>query len=114
MRYRLIGHIGIMVGVALFAGQLFHHPSDRMYIYPPDAQEDAEPEENQTLGSQMIVDGCSIPHKTVATEVSEVEARKLREDAGYASEGVSGGIIVEFVETGSCSLEKKPDDPIKR
>lgn len=42
------------------------------------------------------MDGCSIPHKTVALEVSEAEAKKLREEAGYSSEGVSGGVIVEF------------------
>ncbi|CAM4349476.1 hypothetical protein FHS16_002409 [Paenibacillus endophyticus] len=103
MKYRLIGFVGIITGIYLLASQFISVQGDRVYIYPPSVQEDAYPIEIQSSDSQLIVDGCSIPHKTVAIEVSEAEAKKLREEAGYSSEGISGGVIVEFKETGSCS-----------
>lgn len=107
VRYRLIGFIGIVAGIGVLASQFFHNSGDRVYVYPPGAQEDAYPEVSQSsLDSQLTVNGRSIPHKTIAFEVSEAEAKKLREEAGYSSEGVSGGVIVEFEETGSCSPEK--------
>lgn len=93
----------MIAGICLLTSQLINVQGDRVYIYPPGAQVDAYPVEIQSSDSKLIVDGCSIPHKTVTIEVSEAEAKKLREEAGYSSEGVSGGIIVEFIETGSCS-----------
>lgn len=103
MRYRFIGFVSIITGVCLLVSQFISVQNDPVYIYPPGAQEDAYSVEIQSSDSQLIVDGCSFPHKTVAVEVSESEAKKLREEAGYSSEGVSGGVIVEFKETGSCS-----------
>lgn len=106
IRYRLIGFVGIIAGTCLLASQLINEPVDRVYVYPPGALENAHPEVIQSSDSQLIVNGCSIPHKTIAIEVSEAEAKKLREEAGYSSEGVTGGVIIEFKETGACSLEK--------
>lgn len=106
MRYRSIGFVCIIMGIVVLASQLFHDRGDRVYLYPPGVQKDAVHEVNQSLDSQLIVNGCSIPHKTIAIDVSEAEAKKMREEAGYSSEGVSGGIIVEFKEIGSCTLEK--------
>ncbi|MBO2942887.1 hypothetical protein JJQ72_02700 [Paenibacillus sp. F411] len=103
MRYRLIGFLCIVTGICLVASQLLHDQSEQGYVYPPSAQVDPYPAENQSSDRQMIADGCSPPYKTVTTEVSEAEAKKLREEAGYSSEGVSGGIIVESKETDSCS-----------
>jgi hypothetical protein len=110
VKYRLIGFVGIITGICFLASQFISVQGDRVYIYPPGAQEDAYPVEIQSSDSQLIVDGCSIPHKTVAIEVSEAEAKKLREEAGYSSEGVSGGVIVEFKETGSCSFHHSPQN----
>lgn len=102
MRYRIIGFLGIIAGICVLVIHL-NVQDDRVYIYPPGAQEDAYPVEIQSSDSQLTVDGCTIPHKTVAIEVTEAEAKKMREEAGYSSEGVSGGVIVEFKKTGSCS-----------
>ncbi|MCM3701894.1 hypothetical protein [Paenibacillus macerans] len=104
MRNRLIGSVCIAVGVVVFAIHLFHSPEEQqVYVYPPDAKEEAIHEVIQSSNSQLIVNGCSIPHKTVSKEISQAEAKKMREEAGYSSEGVTGGVIVEFEETGPCS-----------
>lgn len=102
MKYRLIGFVSIIVGICVLASQIVHVQDDRVYVYPPGAQEENYPQEIQSPDSQLIVNGCSIPHKTVAIEVSEAEAKTLREEAGFSSEGVTGGVIIEFKETGSC------------
>ncbi|WP_281888848.1 hypothetical protein [Paenibacillus sp. YYML68] len=103
MRYRMIGFLGIVTGICLLASQLIHVHGERVYVYPPGTQADTYPVENESQDIQLVVDGCSSALKTVTIKVSEAEAKKMREEAGYSSEGVSGGIIVYSKETGSCS-----------
>ncbi|PWV95700.1 hypothetical protein DFQ01_12545 [Paenibacillus cellulosilyticus] len=106
MKHRSIGLVSIVAGIGVLASQLFHHPVNKVYVYPPEAKLEAYPDVVQTSTSELIINGCSIPHKTFSVEVSEDEAKKLREEAGYSSEGVTGGISVELLETGTCSSQK--------
>lgn len=98
MRKRIIGLVCITLGLGMLAVQHFHVPTERVYVYPPRAEEKAIHEEIQSSGSQLIVNGSSIPHKVIPRDVSEAEAKRLREEAGYSSEGVTGGVIVELKE----------------
>ncbi|WP_127531366.1 hypothetical protein [Paenibacillus kobensis] len=104
MKYRIIGFICMIAGIGVLAGQLYNQSEhgDRMYVYPPGAIEEAAPGTIPSSDGQLIVDGCEVPHTTVPIEVSEAEAKRMREDTGFSSEGVSGGVIVKFNQTGPC------------
>ncbi len=47
---------------------------------------------------KVIVNGKEIDYHKTVKEVTKEEAKKLRENAGYSSEGVIGGVIVGFEE----------------
>lgn len=100
------GTLCIIAGIGVLAIQIFQDPEEQVYVYPPGAAVGAYHETIPSSESQLHVDGCPVPHQTVSVEVSEAAAKKLREEAGYSSEGVSGGVLVTFKETGPCSVEK--------
>lgn len=102
MKIRLIGFACIITGGVVLASLLFHDSETKVYVYPSGANENAVHEVVRSTQSKLLVNGCEIPHKIVSVDVSEVEAKKLREEAGYSSEGVTGGTIVKLEETGTC------------
>ncbi|GFN31458.1 hypothetical protein [Paenibacillus xylaniclasticus] len=108
MRIRLIGVLCILAGIGVLVVANAQSMEERVYVYPPGAIVEAYPgtAPSTASDSQMIVDGCAVPHETVQIEVSEYEAKRLREEAGYPSEGVSGGILVEFKQIGPCPNDK--------
>lgn len=94
-----IGAVLVISGIGLLVIQLFmqNHATQQEYAVPSYVN-DSQRSVYTPHKEQVLRNNIEVPHRQVITEVSEEEAKKNREAAGYSSDGVLGGVIVGYEE----------------
>lgn len=98
MRNR-IGAVLLLSGIGLLITQLLvqNHSTKQEYAIPSHVN-DSQRSVYTPPKDQVLRNNVEVPHRQVIIEVSEEEAKKNREEAGYSSDGVLGGVIVGYEE----------------
>ncbi|MCR8845057.1 hypothetical protein NQ117_15345 [Paenibacillus sp. SC116] len=94
---RKIGTVLIITGFGVMAWQLIFTNQDLSINYPAN---EIHPKTGvyTPVKEQVLINNREVPHQKVIIELSEEEAKKQREEAGYSSEDVLGAVIVGYKE----------------